>query len=158
MPSATVIERYNGKNFFGVAALTTDVTNGTPGLEIVAASTGRLRIVEIRISITAPTASTFGIGRPAAKGVNPSATKLFQSMQANGAGVHSISTAWGGGTAPTIPAEFYFRGNTAATIGNFFVWQPEDLWVPPSATMVVWNAAAAPNSASNISIVIESDV
>ena len=153
MPTITTTKRYNATNFYSIANPAVTGTSGV-ALEVIAASTGRLRIVSFHVFQTAGTASIFGFGRPAAKGTTPGGTKNFLQMQTGGTSAHTTAVSWGG--APTQPSEFFFRAATAATNGLLLLWQPDDLWVPPNGTFVMWNLAA--NSATNVTVTIESSV
>lgn len=133
-------------------------TNGTinqAALEIIAPTDRGLRIVGMAsIAMAAATASTFGIGRPAAKGITP--TTPLQLQESNGLGVPSATTtalAWG--TPPTLPSFYFHRITLPATIGAFINWEwpAEGIYVPKGTTLVVGNISATGVADISFSIV-----
>src|SRR3954468_13299108 len=105
------------------AARTTTVTTGVATWEMRSTSTDRLFIVEIGIFLGAATASTFGLGRPAAIGVTPTTPVTVQAMDpGDPAGTGTTAVAWG--TAPTAPTSAIYlrRVGLPAAIGNGVIW------------------------------------
>jgi hypothetical protein len=142
--------------------LTTGATNATPALEIIAGADRGFWLQELFVTLAAATASVYGFGRPAAKGVGPtSPTKFMNEMDtqlaANSQINASVALAWGT-TAPTIPTTFYRRASLPAAIGAQIWWTFEKFFVPAGSTVVLWNNAAAPNSVAYVDIVIDEDV
>jgi hypothetical protein len=147
--------------------LTTGVTNATPALEIIAGPDRGFWLREVFLTLAAATASVYGLGRPAAKGTTPTSPKRFLNeldalAAANSQITAATALAWGG--APTIPADFYRQASLPAAIGASVWWTFDrgldkgGIFVAPGATLVIWNGAAAPNSAAYIDIVIDEDV
>ena len=125
---------------YSLANLTTGVTNATPGLELRSASTGRLKVLEIGIWINAATATTQGIGRPAAIGITPTSPINGQAEDAGDVSTGAGNTALAWGTAPTVPAQFFRRINFPGTVGaGVIVTFPRGLVVPISNSIVLWN-------------------
>lgn len=130
---------------------TTDGSTGAAALEFIAGTKGA-SIKSILISLAAATASTYGIGRPAALGITPTSPVTSLVEQDTQASVTSkTAVAWG--TGPTVPANFYRRVTLPAVIGSLqlFDFGPAGLWVPAAASIVVWNLAA--NGVVDVTIV-----
>ena len=128
-------------------------TTNTPAFEIIAGATRGLRLWEMELSLAAATASTYSLGRPAAKGVNPTTPLALLSEQFGDAteGQARIAGAWG--TPPTIPARFIRQVAFPATISSSRLWEfKEGLWIPAGATLVLWNSAT--NGVIDVSIIV----
>lgn len=128
-----------------LAVRTSNVTTANACWEIITGATpGRAKIYEIGITLAAATASTFGLGRPAAKGVTPTSPVNFQVEDPNdilASGVVQSALAWG--TDPTIPANFFRRMSLPATVGVGVIWSfPKGLVIPVSSSIVIWNLSA----------------
>lgn len=123
-------------------------TSGTTAVatwELRTAASPRIRIVEIGIFMGAATASTFGLGRPAAIGVTPTSPVLGQAMDpADAAAVSSTALAWG--TAPTAPTSAIYlrRIGLPGVIGAGVIWTFPDaspLIVAVGSSIVIYNLA-----------------
>lgn len=127
---------------YSLANLTTGVGSGAAGLELRTASTDRAALREIGATLNAATASTYGIGRPAAIGVTPTSPITWLAEDSGSpAGTAQTALAWG--TGPTVPANFFRRWNLPATIGaGFLLIFPAGLLIAVSASIVLWNLAA----------------
>jgi hypothetical protein len=131
-------------------ARTTIGTIAAASYEIRAPSTNRIYVKEIGLFLAAATAATLGVGRPAAIGVTPTANAGIQPAAhdpADAASTAVAAIAWG--TAPTVPANSLFlrRIGLPATIGAGVIWtfpDGEELVIPVSGSLVVWNITAAP--------------
>jgi hypothetical protein len=126
---------------YSLAQRTTGVTNATAGHETRTTATDRISITEIGVFLAAATASTYGIGRPAAIGVTPTTPQTFLAEDpGNPAGTATGALAWG--TGPTVPANFHRRISFPATIGTGVIWTfPRGLVVAISSGFVLWNLA-----------------
>lgn len=128
---------------YSLAQRTSSGTNATAAAELRATATDRLRLRQISIALGAATASTFGIGRPAAIGVTPTSPVTGVAMDpGDPAGTGQGAVAWG--TGPTVPAVFIGRIALPAAIGNAWVWTfapGQELVIPVSGSLVVWNLA-----------------
>lgn len=127
-----------------LAVRTTGNADATPAWEIrTGATPGRIKVHEIGIFLAAATATTIGLGYPAAIGVTPTTPVDFVSEDPNdvlASGVVQSAMAWE--TAPTIPANFLRRISLPATIGTGVIWTfPEGLTIPVSSGLVLWNLA-----------------
>jgi hypothetical protein len=121
---------------------TSSGTTGTAAWEIITGATpGRAKVMEIGFFLAAATASTIGLGRPAAVGITPTTPVDFLPEDPNdvlAAGVVQSAVAWG--TGPTIPAAFLRRIALPATIGTGVIWTfPEGLVIPVSSSLILWN-------------------
>jgi hypothetical protein len=133
---------------------TTITTTGAACLEIITTSTDRPRIMEIGIFLAAATASTYGLGRPAAKGVTPGTLTTVQAEDpGDPAGTVQFALSWG--TAPTVPAAFFRAISLPGTIGTGVIWTfPRGLIIPISYSIVIWNLATN-SAATDIYAVID---
>lgn len=126
---------------YSLGVRTTAGTTGAAAWEIRSTSTDRLFVVEIGVFLAAATASTYGLGRPAAIGVTPTSPVATQAEDpANPAATALSALAWG--TGPTVPTNFLRRVSFPATIGSGVIWTfPKGLIIPVSSSIVLWNAA-----------------
>jgi hypothetical protein len=105
----------------------------------------------------AATASTFGLGRPAAIGVTPTSPVLGQADDpADVVAVGATAVAWG--TAPTTPTSSIYlrRIGLPAAIGSGFIWTwPEGpgLVIPVAASLAIYNLAT--NGVADIYVIWE---
>ncbi len=139
---------------YSLRTRTTVTTIAAACYEIRAASGKRVAVREIGIFLAAATASVYGIGRPAAIGVTPTApVTVLAEDPAEPAGATVTAVAWG--TGPTVPAQFLRAVGLAAAIGNGVIWTfgPRELIIGQAAgvaaavtSLVVWNITA--NSAA----------
>jgi hypothetical protein len=126
---------------YSLGVRTTSGTSAAAAWEIYTAATDRAYILEFQIFMAAATASTYGLGRPAAIGQSPtSPVTLLQEDPGNPAGTVKSALAWG--TGPTAPTAFHRRIGLPATIGTGVIWTfPRGLVIPISSSMVLWNIA-----------------
>jgi hypothetical protein len=132
--------------------LTTGVASGAAAAEIIPSSTVPISIVEIEIFLNAGTASTYGIGVPAAGGITPANNLMLKADPTlTYTVVTNIALSWG--TGPTAPAAFIRRFASPATIGTgiIWTWPINELVIPAGKTLVIWNLAA--NGAVNLNVV-----
>lgn len=156
--AVTVRQEGQGPGKFSAGVLTS-VTTVNAAWEIRSGATvggsavfERFRIDMIRLSLTAATASTIGIGRPAALGITPGTLTQLVSHANGGLGGCSVQVATTWGTGPTVPATFLLRGNLPATIGSTIEVDFDELWVPANGSIVIWNTAT--NSAMNVTAIV----
>jgi hypothetical protein len=119
----------------------TVTTTGAAAAEGRAASGTPVRMREIGLTLAVATASSYGLGRPAAVGVTP--TSPITTLAANPmdpAGSFTTAVAWG--TGPTVPTQFLRRITLPATIGAGIIWT----WEPSRFIVSTGNAAAAVSS------------
>ena len=125
---------------------TVDGTTGAAAWEIrTGATPGRARLIEIGFFLVAATASTIGLGRPAAIGITPTTPVDFLPADPNdviASGVVQSSLAWG--TGPTIPTAFLRRIALPATIGTGVIWEfGSGIVIPISSSLILWNLSTA---------------
>jgi hypothetical protein len=135
---------------------TVDGTTAAAAWEIrTGATPGRVRLMEIGFFLVAATATTIGLGRPAAIGTTPTTPVDFLPEDPNdvvASGVVQSSLAWAVG--PTIPTAFLRRIALPATIGVGVIWTwPKGLVIPVSSSVILWNLAA--NSVLDAYAVVE---
>ena len=121
---------------------TSSGTDAAAAWEILTGSTpGRAVIHEIGVFLAAGTASTYGLGRPAAIGITPTTPVDFNVEDPNNvlaSGVVRSALAWG--TGPTVPTSFLRRISFPATVGAGVIWTfPKGLVIPVSSSVVLWN-------------------
>lgn len=140
---------------YSLRTRTTVTTSGAAAYELRTAATDRGYLMEMGIFIGAATASTFGLGRPAAIGVTPtSPVTVLAEDPADPTGTLTTAVAWG--TGPTAPANFLRVVALGAVIGAGIIWGfgPKGIVIPVSGSLVLWNITA--NSAvTDIYVVIE---
>lgn len=138
---------------YSLANLTTNVTTANAALELIAASTDRVKVMEIGITQNAATATTIGLGRPAAVGITPTSPIALLSEE-NTTDVATSKTALAWGTGPTAPTNFMRRIAFPATLGAGIVWSWKNgLVIPVSGSLVLWNIVGG--SALNVWIVVD---
>lgn len=135
---------------------TVDGSNAAAAWEIRTGSTpGRARLLELGFTIAAATATTIGLGYPAAIGITPTTPVNFLTTDPNdviASGVIQSALAWG--TGPTVPTAFFARIALPATIGAGVIWTFQDpIIIPVSSSIILWNLAA--NSLLDAYAVIE---
>ena len=124
------------------AVRTSNVTINNASVELRTTAAVKCRVLEVSLCQVTGTASSYGLGRPAAQGVTPGTTTTFQRDDSADPGcVTTNNTTWG--TSPTAPTTYHRRWNSAATIGVGVVWTfPRGLIIPVSASLVVFNITA----------------
>lgn len=125
---------------FSVSVRSSTLTINTSSVELRAVTA--LRLVEFGVTVGTATASTFGLGRPANSGSVAGGTANVG--QANEVGITTTSgliiTGWT--TAPTAPANYMRRLQTAA-VGAGAIWTfPRPIVVPAGGSLVLYNITA----------------
>lgn len=116
-----------------------------PIITFLASSSSRPDIREIGVFVSSAPATgpTIGIGRPAAVGATASGAVLGQATDVSDpAATCSLVPTWT--TAPTSPSVFFRRLSLPNTIGAGIIWtfDRQDLNVPVSGNLVIWQASA----------------
>lgn len=126
---------------YGLSNRTTNVTTANAALELRTTATDRVEVTEVGCFLSSATASTYGIGRPAAIGVTPTSPITWLALDpASPAGTAQTALAWG--TGPTVPANFFKRFILPANIGTGYIAIfPNKLVVAVSSSIVLWNLA-----------------
>jgi hypothetical protein len=112
--------------------------SGAAAVELIAGNLP-LNVKEIGITIVNPTASTFALGRPAAKGITPTTpVTLLNTKGVDSTSVlAALAVAWG--TGPTIPAAYFRQCALPATAGAEKVWEfPNGIYVPALGSIILW--------------------
>jgi hypothetical protein len=118
---------------------TSGVTIATPALEL-RATTRRLQLRRMELTLQAATASTYGLGRPAAVGTTGTNNAAVPAEPA-GAATTALVLLAGWGVAPTAPTSFIRRAGFPATAGSFENWDFDGWVIPPGGSLVLWNIA-----------------
>jgi len=125
-------------------------TTGAAAYELIAPAGCILR--EMLVTLAAATATTLGLGRPAAIGVTPTSPVLIPFEYGSGNLQTKTAVAWG--TPPTIPASFYRRIGFPATIGSSINWTFErGLYIPAGGSIILWNLAS--NGVLDVSVEVD---
>lgn len=135
---------------------TSDGTDAKPAFELLTGSTpGRVRLMEMGVFLAAATASTIGLGRPAAIGITPTSPVNLLPEDPDDvitAGIVRTAVAWG--TGPTVPTAFLRRISLPATVGTGIIWTfPNGLVIPVSSSVILWNLAT--NSVLDVYVVVD---
>lgn len=129
--------------YYSLGVRTSGVTSATAAWEIRTSANVRARLMEVGIFMAAATASTYGLGRPAAIGVTPTSPVDFlpeDFADPTVSGQVQSALAWT--TGPTVPAAFLRRISMPATIGTGIIWTfPKGIVIPVSSSIVLWNLA-----------------
>ncbi len=140
---------------------TTVTTTAAAAAEMRAASGTPVRVREIGITLAAATASSYGLGRPAAIGVTPTSPITVLALNPmDPVGTATTAGAWG--TGPTVPTQFLRRLTLPATIGAgvIWTWEAARFIVGPGnaaaavASIVIWNLATN-SAATDLYFVLE---
>lgn len=136
---------------YSIGNRTSGVGSGAAGIELRTGANARVRLMEWDLFLAAATASTFGIGRPAAIGVTPTTPVTWVAEDpGEPAGTAQTALAWS--TGPTIPAVFFRRIALPATIGTGIIWTfPRGLIIQVSWSLILWNLAA--NGVSDVNLI-----
>jgi hypothetical protein len=131
-------------------------TSGVAAAEIINSGTKTARIRKITLFLKAATASTYGVGFPAAAGVTPTSPVAFLCPDQDYTGLVKKAIAWA--TPPTVPAAMLMTQDAPATIGykvEFDFGEP-GLVLTAGQTLVVWNSGT--NSIVNLTVEAREDV
>lgn len=136
-----------------ISRRTSDGTNGAAAYELIAPATRSIRLLEMLISLAAATASTYGLGYPAAKGITPT-TPASAISEGGSPSPMVTATALAWATGPTLPTGFFRRISFPATIASFIPWTwSNGLVIPAGSSIVLWNLAA--NGVVDVSVVVD---
>lgn len=105
--------------FHEIAVRTSNVTTGAANVELIGSIVIRSKLIEIGFTMVAATATTVGLGRPAAAGVTPTSPVTLVGEDNNDVPTTKTALAWG--TSPTAPT-VYMRRYGAAAIGAGQIW------------------------------------
>ncbi len=113
-------------------------------------------VLELGFFTQAATASSVGIGRPAAIGVTPTSPQtVLSTVSTSLTGTVQTASAWG--TAPTVPANHFRRLTFPASIGAGAIlqWPVGDLVIPTGGSLVLWNFGGAAGSILSCYVAVE---
>lgn len=127
-----------------ISRRTTDVTSDHSNWELRTPAGAIARIEEISLVQVTGTASSFGLGRPAARGVTPTSPVAFNS-DSNAGEVLLTTTSLAWGTSPTAPTSYVRKWNSAATVGVGVIWSfpSGELVIPNTSSLVIHNITAS---------------
>jgi hypothetical protein len=140
---------------YELGVTTTGTASGAAAWEIRTSANVRARLMEIGFFLNAATASTIGLGRPAAIGVTPtSPVDFLPEDPADTTVAAQVQSALAWTTGPTASTNFLRKIVLPATIGNGVIWTfPRGIVIPVSSSIVLWNLAL--NSALSAYAVID---
>jgi hypothetical protein len=125
---------------YSIARRTTNVTSGQSSHAILTAAGERAAVLEAGVFLAAATASTYGLGRPAAAGVTATSPVVFLTENIGDVSVTSSVLAWT--TSPTNPTDFHRRFGFPATIGVGIIFTfPRGILIAVSSNYVLQNLA-----------------
>lgn len=131
---------------FSLAARTSVVTAANANWTAISSSTNAFKALEIGLTLNAATATTQGIGTPAAAGATPTSPVTFLAEDTGNttAAGTTAATAWT--TMPTTPANFFRRVSLPGTIGGGIIWTfPRGITIlKGSLNLCIWNIAIPP--------------
>lgn len=131
---------------YSVSQRTTQTVAGNAAWEVRSGAGLKPKIMELGITQVTAVAGTYGIGRPAAIGVNPTSPVTFVDENDGNAPASTVTAAvaWTT-TAPTSPTQFNRRLTCSAAVGSGTIWTwPRGLGLPVSSSIVLWIIATAP--------------
>lgn len=131
-----------------LALRTSNVTSANANVELQPQSVA-VRVLEIGIFQAAATASSYGIGRPAAIGVTPGTQSTFRRDDPNlAAPTCKAGLTWG--TSPTAPSPYHRLWNSAAAVSGIVFTFPRvnfhdfgAIVVAPGGNLVIFNITAS---------------
>jgi hypothetical protein len=125
------------------AVLTTNQTNNQALVEIIASSSFGYKLLEVGLSVAVITsASTVGLGIPAAIGITPTTPAAFVFEDGGNSSTPGTTSALAWGTSPTMPTVQERRATFTATVGVGAVWTwPRGLPVIKARTLTMNNVA-----------------
>jgi hypothetical protein len=141
---------------FSLALRTAAAASSAGCHEIIAASNQAFKLLEWGITLNAATATTLGMGTPAAIGTTPtSAVKALQEDTGNSTTAFTTAaSAWA--TAPTTPTAYSRRVSLPASIGAGIIWTfPRGVTILSAKTWAAWNIGGAAMSASDVWFVLD---
>ncbi|MBM4442562.1 MAG: hypothetical protein FJ027_19260 [Candidatus Rokubacteria bacterium] len=129
-------------SIYSLALRTTVTTNGAASWATLSPATNEAGLMEYGFFNGAATANVVGLGRSANVPTLTSPTLFQAEDEGRPAGLTTAGVAFG--TAPTIPAQFFRRFQTAALVGAAVVFTfPRGIVLAGAgAALVTWNLAA----------------
>jgi hypothetical protein len=136
-----------------LARRTSNAVDASAAFELIAGAKAFF-LKQMQVTLAAATASTYGLGRPAAIGVTPTTpVSVLNNFDLNTILTAATALAWA--TPPTIPAQFFRRVSFPATVASSIIWTfvGGGLLVPAGTSLVLWNLAT--NGVVDISVEID---
>lgn len=128
---------------YSLAVRTAAGTIAVAGLEIGAGANVGYRLLELGLTLNAATASVFGLGTPGAIGLTPTNVAALAEDGGNTAAANTNGIIAWSSTVPTVPANFFRRLSTPATIGAGIIWTfPRGIITLKAKTQVLWHITA----------------
>lgn len=141
---------------YTVSGTTTAATTAAAYATFHTVASRRAYIREIRIFVTAATASSVGLIRPSNTPVASTSIIPVAYDTNDAASTALLDTAWS--TAPTIGANVFLRKSNLANVqGAYDIWtfQPQALPMGVSTFLVLWNYSGSTGSALDVTFVYE---
>lgn len=125
------------------AVRTTNTTTNNANTEIIASANAAFKALEVGLAQVTGTASSYGMGVPAAIGVTPTAPAALVFEDGGNTSTPTTTTALAWGTSPTNPTVYSRRVNTPATVGAGICWTfPRGFGVLKAKTLTTSNIGA----------------
>lgn len=109
-------------SIYSIANVTTNVTSGSAAQEVISSANVGFRLLELGVTLSAATASTYGFGRPSAAAVTPTAPVTVLAEDAGNTTAGNTTTALAWGTAPAAPTAYNRRVSFPNTLGSGILW------------------------------------
>lgn len=118
-------------------------TTGAAAFELIAPAGTGVWLREMMVVLAAATASTLGLGYPAAIGITPTTPVRLLNEEGGNTFVHETKIAVAWGTGPTIPANFFRRIGFPAAINSQILWTfTKGIYIPAGGSIILWNLAS----------------
>ena len=138
--------------YFERGFTTSSASAGAAYADIRTSSTVPISILEIGMAIAAGTNTEPGLIRSATVGTASTSYTPEKANPATAAAASSLSSAWS--SVPTIAGTpLYLRqGYIGGTVGNglIWTWDEDQLIVPVSSSILIWNYGAAQGAAMRV--------
>jgi hypothetical protein len=109
-------------SIYSLANLTTNVTNGSAAQEILSSANVGYRLLELGITLSGATASTYGFGRPSAAATTPTSPVTVLAEDAGNTTAGNTTTALAWAVGPAAPTAYNRRVSFSNTLGSGIMW------------------------------------
>ena len=121
---------------------TSSTTGTAASAELIASSTNAYKLMEMGMALTAATAGSYSLGKPAAIGVTPTTPAALVFEDGGNTSTPGSTSALAWGTSPTAPTVRARRATLPAVIGAGLCWTfPRGFAVLKALSLVLFNDA-----------------
>lgn len=127
-----------------ISRRSTNVTTAESMIEVIVPSTHFIRVKTVEVILTAATATSFGLGKPAVAGVTPTTPVAAYRLGTTLDPAPATTSALAWGTSPTPPSVYLRRASFPNVIGSRVAWDfpGEGLYIAPGESLVLQNIGA----------------